>query len=359
MLDLGTVPAADHFPLSSQPVSDSESSHGATMELCRRCGLAQLGTDDTRTQEPRGIEPQALIDQAKAALADADSAGWLTGRTVAEFGSPHGGTWLPNLTARGFADVATGHRGGADVVIDSFGIMHEPDQAAAFAERAASTAEGGVLLLQYHSLAAIVSLGQWNALRHGHFAYYSAPPLVELLTGAGMYPATAWSYDLYGGTVMIAAVHGSGPGDARVTDLLAREDRYTSSDVVGSLQREADRHASGLRAWLNRERAAGRRIYAYGAASRAVAVLSLAGIDSTLLAGVADASPEKVGHRMPGCDVPIIAPSELIEARPDRVLLMVPDLLPEVSKRYPELDGTWRIDSATAYYGAEGGPDGE
>ena len=31
-------------------------------------------------------------------------------------------------------------------------------------------APGGVLLLQYHSLDTIMRLGQWNALRHGHFA---------------------------------------------------------------------------------------------------------------------------------------------------------------------------------------------
>ena len=38
-------------------------------------------------------------------------------------------------------------------------------------------APGGVLLLQFHSLATILRLGQWNSLRHGHYAYYSTPPL--------------------------------------------------------------------------------------------------------------------------------------------------------------------------------------
>jgi hypothetical protein len=52
------------------------------------------------------------------------------------------------------------------VVLDSFGIMHEPDQRSAFAQRTRATASDGVLLLllQYHSIATIVKGGQWNSL---------------------------------------------------------------------------------------------------------------------------------------------------------------------------------------------------
>jgi hypothetical protein len=48
---------------------------------------------------------------------------------------------------------------------------------------------------------------------------------------------------------------------------------------------------------------------------------------------------------MPGTDIPIVSPDELLAAKPDRVLLTVPDLLPEVSARFPQLDGRWRVDS--------------
>ncbi|AZG48138.1 class I SAM-dependent methyltransferase [Gordonia insulae] len=354
VLELGSVPAADHFPPADEPVSAAESAHPASMVLCGRCGLAQLADDDTQTQEPRGVEPQALVDQAKAAVDDAAAAGWLRGGTVTEFGSPHGGTWIPNLTERGFVEVGHEHPGGADVVIDSLGIMHEPDQAAAIRQRAAATAPDGVLLLQFHSLAAIVAQGQWNALRHGHFAYYSLPALVRLLADAGMSVATAWSYDLYGGTVMLAAVHGEVRSDERVRDIVDREATMTDPDVVRGLQRVVDRHTGGLRDWLAAEAAAGRCVYAYGAASRAVAVFSLAGVESSLVTAVADASPGKQGRRMPGCDVPIVSPAELIAAQPDRVLLMVPDLLSEVSTRYPELDGRWHVDGADGYPTPEG-----
>jgi hypothetical protein len=63
-----------------------------------------------------------------------------------------------------------------------------------------------------------------------------------------------------------------------------------------------------------------------------------------LLAAVADASPAKQGRRMPGTDIPIVSPDELLAAKPDRVLLTIPDLLPEVRAQFPELDGRWMVD---------------
>ena len=82
--------------------------------------------------------------------------------------------------------------------------------AAALAERAARLAAGGVLLLQYHSLDTIIRCGQWNALRHGHYAYYSTTALTAMLAAHGFSPRTAWQFELYGGTVLLAASRDAG-----------------------------------------------------------------------------------------------------------------------------------------------------
>lgn len=342
MLDLGMVPVAKHFPLAREPVRADEATYPLAMDLCSSCGLAQLAGDDTVSVEPRGIEPQALQDQAAAAISLVEAAGWLRGDTVREFGSPHGGTWIPLLTERGFA-TATGQ---TTTVLDSFGIMHDPDQQEAFRLRAQSTAPDGVLLLLYHSLATIVSKGQWNSLRDGHFAYYSLTALSRLLSTVGMQIATAWEFDLYGGTVLIAVVHGDVEPDDTVRRIMVSEQTLgiTDSSVVGGLQRSADLHVASLRGWLDAAAAAGHVVFAYGAASRAVSLFSRAQLDSRLVTAVADASPAKQGRRMPATNIPIVSPEDLVAARPDFVYLTLPDLLPEVSARYPELDGRWKLD---------------
>jgi hypothetical protein len=335
VLDLGEQPACDHFPKYDD--SGPDPVYRLRMWLCSACGLAQLMEDPTVPEEPRGTEPAALVEQARDAVSRVAAAGFLPPRArVAEYGSPHGGSWLPMLAGRGLTPVAGG---AADIILDCFGMMHAADQAAAVAERAARLAPGGVLLLQYHSLHTIVVQGQWNALRHGHYAYYSATALERMLAAAGLVPVTSWRFALYGGTVLLAARRAGGP-DETIAALLAEERRagITDPGVVAGLQRDASARADALREWLGSMRAARQRVLGYSAASRAVALLCKAGVDSDLLPAVADASPSKRGLRMPGTGIRVISPAELAERRPDAVVLFVPDLMPEVRQAYPEIE---------------------
>ena len=346
VLDLGNQPACDHFPGRHDPGPDP--CYPLQMWLCSSCGLAQLVGEPTVAEEPRGAEPEALVGQAVDAVERLAIAGWLSGRSrVVEFASPHGGSWLGLLADQGVSPVTDG--GPADLVIDSFGMMHDPDQGAALAERASRVAPGGALLLQYHSLDTIIRLGQWNALRHGHFAYYSTSALVGMLKANGLGPRVAWRFNLYGGTVLLAASREPRPHltpDASVNTLLSEDARLGVCDpaVFGRLQCHAEAHARGLRDWLVAQRTAGRNVLGYGAASRAVALLCRAGVDRRLLPAIVDTSPSKHGLRMPGTDIPIIGPAELVTQPPHAVLLFVPDLLTEVRRAFPEIEdsgGGW------------------
>jgi C-methyltransferase C-terminal domain/Putative zinc binding domain/Methyltransferase domain len=485
VLDLGDQPACDYFPASSDPGPDPV--YPLQMWLCAQCGLAQLAADPTVPSEPRATEPAALIAQAADAVNRVSAAGLLSaGARVAEYGSPHGGSWLELLLHKGLIPVRAGEpvpvrasepvpvragepvlvgtgdpvpvRAGepADVIIDCFGLMHEADQAGALAERLARLADDGVLLLQYHSLDSIIRLGQWNALRHGHYAYYSTTALTAMLAAQGCEPFAAWKFDLYGGTVLLAArrsrtgsglvevadpvagavavpvgravagpaagavagpageavagaaggpVAGAaggsvaspvgraagGPGagaaggpvagaaggpvagpvagaaggpvgratgrpgagaaaDAEAADLVAQlladeaEVGVCDPDVLLGLQDDARATADGLRDWLLGERAAGRSVLGYGAASRAIALLCDAKIDRSLLPAIVDASPAKHGLRMPGTDIPVVGPDRLTASPPTSVLLFVADLRPEVSAAFPQIEaagGRW------------------
>jgi C-methyltransferase C-terminal domain len=337
------------------------------MWLCATCGLAQLLVDPTAPEEPRGAEPAALVEQAEDAVDRVATAGWLpTGARTAEYGSPHGGSWLALLAARGLAPVADGEL--ADVVLDCFGLMHSADQAAALPERAARVAQGGVLLLQYHSLATIMRFGQWNSLRHGHYAYYSTTALGGMLAEVGFVPRQAWRFELYGGTILLAATRGgaddegavdTGP-DASVGDLLAEEAALGVEDParVRALQDSAVSRAEALHLWLVEQKAAGSTVLGYGAASRAVALLCRAGVDRSLLGAVADASRAKHGRRMPATDIPVVAPGELVAAHPDAVALFLPDLMREIRRTLPEVEaagGQWvDVESLGSKPAAEG-----
>ncbi|HTU03529.1 MAG TPA: methyltransferase domain-containing protein, partial [Candidatus Sulfotelmatobacter sp.] len=229
VLDLGDQPACDYFPALDDPGPDPV--YPLQMWLCSSCGLAQLVADPTVPEEPKGAEPAALVAQAVDAVDRVDRAGLLPQNgVVTEYGSPHGGSWLGLLADRGLVPADSGQ---ADVIVDCFGFMHAADQQRALAERVARVAPDGVLLLQYHALSTIIRQRQWNALRHGHFAYYSTTALTAMLATVGFSPRTAWQFDLYGGTVLLAASRrgeaGTGP-DAAVLSLLQDDARLGVRD---------------------------------------------------------------------------------------------------------------------------------
>src|ERR1700735_4188584 len=130
VLDLGEQPACDYFPAAGDPGPDPL--YPLQMWLCSSCGLAQLLTDPTVPEEPRGAEPAALVAQAADAVDQVSAAGLLANRSrVAEYGSPHGGSWLGLLEDHGLTPVTEG--ASADVVLDCFGLMHAAEQAGALA----------------------------------------------------------------------------------------------------------------------------------------------------------------------------------------------------------------------------------
>jgi hypothetical protein len=321
------------------------------MWLCSRCGLAQLLSDPTVPEEPKGAEPAALVRQAEDAVHRVGAAGLLSADArVAEYGSPHGGSWLGLLVERGLIPVNGVEE--ADVILDCFGMMHAADQAGAIAERVGRLAPGGLLLLQYHSLDTIIRLGQWNALRHGHYAYYSTTALTGMLEAAGLSAFAAWRFDLYGGTVLLAARRtgdasdGATQADETVRALVAAEAATGVRDPMAlrGLGNDVLSRASNLHDRLATLRDAGQTVLGYSAASRAVALLRAAMVDRDLLPAVADASPAKQGLRMPGTAIPVISPAELTARTPDAVVVFVSDLMEEVRKTFPEVEaagGRW------------------
>lgn len=353
VLDLGPQPACEYFPALDDPVTDPV--FPLRLWLCASCGLAQLADDADLPDQPEGIEPAALVQQRRDAVAAAHAAGLLPrGATVIEGVTPHGGSWRRELEDLGLRMVSDGAL--ADVVVDgSFGMMHASDQSAALDRLVERLVPDGVLLFQFHSLAAVLREQQWNSVRLGHYAYYSVPSLQRMLAPRGLTITSAWVFPLYGGTVLIAARRGGTPDDS-VGKILAEElaQGVLDARALQKLQECVDTTTAALRRLTEDARSSGAKVYAYSAASRAVALVYLAQLSDDLLLGVADAAQAKHGCRMPGTTIPIIAPAELVAATPNIVLMFVSDLMPEVRRALPEIasDGGRWIDAGSGVVAA-------
>ena len=350
VLDLGEQAPSEYF--ASLDAAGSDPTFPLRMWWCHGCRLAQLADDFCVPEEPTGQEPLALTRQRDDAVEVLARAGILrSGGAVVEFPSPHGGSFVDLFVRHGLRRAEREEP--ADVVVDGcFGLMHAPDQRAALEQRSARLAPGGTLVLQFYSLAAMLRGQQWNMLRHGHYAYHSAPVMCQALEQLGLRIVLGRTFPLYGGTVLLAATTGgpagdAGPGRPDGVEAVLETERAAGVldvDAASALQASASATATRLRSFLLGEHERGARVFGYGAASRAISLFGLAGVDEKLVLGVADASAGKQGCRMPGTRVPVISPDELVAQAPDVVLVLVPDLMIEVQRMLPEIalaGGRW------------------
>jgi len=87
---------------------------------------------------------------------------------------------------------------------------------------------------------------------------------------------------------------------------------------------------------LQKIKAAGMRIAAYGASAKSATLLNYYGIGAEMLDYVADRSTFKQGKFTPGTYLPIYAPEKLLETRPDYVLLLTWNFAEEILAQQAE-----------------------
>ena len=75
----------------------------------------------------------------------------------------------------------------------------------------------------------------------------------------------------------------------------------------------------------------------WGAGSKGVSFASVIVGHEPLLAGIVDINPTRQGKYVGGCTLPVLAPEELKDLRPDIVLLMNDNYEAEVSTQLDEL----------------------
>ena len=342
VVDLGLRPTSDGFPELSSPHPDP--AWPLQLWFCPRCTLVQLGPVAALPEEPvRAIESQTSRRHAEQAvrglLADHPE---LAGAPVREFASHHGGSWLPALAERGSGPAPDGAP--AALVVDTHGLAHEQDVAAALAERVAALAPDGVLVLEHHHLLPLVEQGQFDTVRHGHWCYLSLTAIERLAAAHGLQAIQAVAEPVFGGSLrVVLADRASGrKPDTSVREVLAAEQAAGLADGTGltSFAARAQDSARSLRNYLLDRQRAGQRVLGYGAPSKAAILLGLGEIGTDLLEFTVDAAALKHGRCVPGVRVPIRPVADLVAARPPIVLVLTWDIVDEVVAQL-EAEGGW------------------
>lgn len=200
---------------------------------------------------------------------------------------------------------------------------------------------GGTVTLEFPHLMQLIAQVQFDTIYHEHFSYLSLYTVSRIFEAAGLRIFDVQSLPTHGGSLRIFGSHAE---DGRATSeqvhaVLAEEERQglRSLDTYQGFQARANQVKDDLLRFLLEQKAAGKKVVAYGAAAKGNTLLNYAGVKPDLLPLVCDAAAAKQGKYMPGSHIPILSPAALAESEADFVLILPWNIADEVMRQNESL----------------------
>lgn len=202
--------------------------------------------------------------------------------------------------------------------------------------RVASNRDGTVVYFEVpNALYTVDDLGIWDII-YEHCTYYSSPALASAFSRAGIHPHRVWTD--FGNQFLCIEAKLSPTDEVLVVEpslgaLSARIDAFAAHYTD-----KRRRWREQLAAW----HATGRKVAVWGAGSKGVTFLNVAGSDP--VTAVVDINPRKHGRFVAGAGLEVVSPDALIDAPVDVVLVMNPVYRDEIAGMLAERGLTPEID---------------
>lgn len=348
VLDLGEQPIANQL---SEDVSAPDPTFPLHLRVCEVCGLGQLGEFVPPERLFAGDYPYlSSVSQSWSAHARAyaDQMIGMLGLgpddLVVEVAS-NDGYLLQHFARRGIqvlgvepaAGVASVARGVGVATLEAFfgtsvaeriveerghprlvaanNVMaHVPDLRDFVGGLEALCGDDTLITVENPSFEQLLTSRFFDTIYHEHFSYLSAHSVARTVDPFGLELFRVDALPTHGGSNRYWL------GRRGRNDVEPSVEAAVTAELRGGL---LDPHAwdafradslgavAAFRTWLDRARAAGRRVAGYGAAAKGNTLLNAAGARAEDLVMVVDGSPLKQGKLLPGSKIPIRPPAEL------------------------------------------------
>ena len=233
----------------------------------------------------------------------------------------------------------------ADVIHANNVLAHVPDLNGVVEGFAQLVKPDGVVVVEAPYLVDFVDRIEFDTIYHEHLCYFSLTALDSLFARHGLTIVDAERLPIHGGSLRIFATPasaGSGEGTAGrsvpVSDLLEQEAEWGVSGfaVYSGFAEAVALVRTQLRTLLAELKARGGRIAGYGASAKGSTLLNYCGLGAETLDFIVDRSTFKQGLYTPGTHLPILDPSELLDAMPEYVLLLTWNFAEEIVRQQAE-----------------------
>lgn len=223
----------------------------------------------------------------------------------------------------------------ADLLIANNVLAHVPDLHDFAAGLKTLLKPHGVITLEFPHLLTLMQHNQFDTIYHEHFSYLSFRLVCNLCKAHGLRVFDVEELTTHGGSLRVYACHqGEARSiNARVEALHNKEDAFGlgSLPVYHAFREKVMRLKRDILAFLLRAGQEGKSIAGYGAPAKGNTLLNYCGIRADLLAYTVDRNPHKQGMFLPGTHIPVAAPTQIFQTKPDYVLVLPWNLREEIA----------------------------
>ena len=221
-----------------------------------------------------GIEPAGNV----AAVAEKKGV-----RTVSEF---FGGAVAEKLKSEGFR---------ADVIHANNVLAHVADLNGFVSGLKTLVKDDGAVIVEVPYVRDMIEQCEFDTIYHEHLCYFSLTALQHLFARHGLAIVDVERLPIHGGSLRISGVPVRLKAESTVTAMLEEEARWgvARAEAYAPFAARVERIGQSLRVLVDRLRAEGKTVAAYGAAANGSTLLNFAGIGRERLDFVADRSTPK------------------------------------------------------------------
>ena len=195
-------------------------------------------------------------------------------------------------------------RGFKTKVVTAIGMFYDMDNPNQFIKDVAMVLDDdGIFVAQCMCLNQMIRTNDIGNICHEHLEYYSYKSLVILFERNGLEIFKVEENTINGGSYRLYARH------YKKGSIKIKESKVNYEKFIKNIQRNKVQTKKFIELQVRK----GKVVYGYGASTKGNTTLQYYKLDSSLIKGIADINPEKIGKMTVGTEIPIVSEKEARE----------------------------------------------
>lgn len=212
-------------------------------------------------------------------------------------------------------------------IITSIAMFYDLEDPLAFMKDIrAMLAQDGVWGVELSYLPLLLTQLTYDQVCHEHVTYLGLGEMDWMMRQVGLKVLDVSFNDMNGGSFYILAGREDGPHQPKaekIQKIMDAEAPLKGDGPFDRLRRRTEAHRDEVRHFLQLAKAAGKKVYGYGASTKGNVVMNYCGLQTADLIAIGDRNPEKDGLVTPGTRIPIISHEKLRKREVDYLFVHI------------------------------------